>query len=503
MGHAHFCQRLFQLDVNSDSRAERSGTAAKAGKTAKGPLFGLPTGVVLLSNNSRQTDIITMMPDFNAHGLDPSWAEPEAERVQEFFDNLLEKYVREEPLLIEDTTKEELDYIAARAAEAALSREAGNAGHEEDKADSAAEEKEVAQWVKAAGEASGANTKAPLNEHVDKELTEEEVEAADPPAVGKRRVLCRAGSGEPVRPGRTVQRQQVQEQSARQTRATAVRKAVKVPVAKKKAAASSSSKRRRTPSPSPPLADVDTEVMDTETLAQRVAKRAKASTGDKAPVGISSTPLVVGSSPESSPRRSPRFSPQQRQQEEPPRATPKLPPPSTTPPRGASPARASTYEPMPMEEEEEMNLGAGGSTPTTNVGGEGATSSQPGAGASSADQENIDTVIKEVARDAEAEANKIVAEEAAKTKAEADLEGRVTKTQAWFCQAHEELKVAQDLLAERKLELVIKQSDIEKAQERAREQAAKDEVIEIQTTIEQLQEEAEEKRGQGTTDAFQ
>ena len=48
----------------------------------------MPAGVVPLSNNSRQTDIIAMMPDFNAHGLDPSWAEPEVEWVQEFFDNL-------------------------------------------------------------------------------------------------------------------------------------------------------------------------------------------------------------------------------------------------------------------------------------------------------------------------------------------------------------------------------------------------------------------------------
>ena len=44
--HAHFCQRLFQLDVSRDGRAERSGKAAKAGKVAKGPLFGLPAGVV-------------------------------------------------------------------------------------------------------------------------------------------------------------------------------------------------------------------------------------------------------------------------------------------------------------------------------------------------------------------------------------------------------------------------------------------------------------------------
>ena len=73
------------------------------------------------------------------------------------------------------------------------------------------------------------------------------------------------------------------------------------------------------------------------------------------------------------------FAGEERQQEEPPRATPKFPPPSTTPPRGASPARASTTQPTHMEEEE-ANLGAGGSAPATNADGEGATSSQPGVG---------------------------------------------------------------------------------------------------------------------------
>lgn len=58
--------------MDSNGRAERSGKAAKAGKVVKGPLFGLLAGVVPLSNNSRQTDIIAMMPDFNAHGLDPN-----------------------------------------------------------------------------------------------------------------------------------------------------------------------------------------------------------------------------------------------------------------------------------------------------------------------------------------------------------------------------------------------------------------------------------------------
>ena len=46
-----------------DGKVERSGRAAKAAKVAKGPLFKLPAGVVPLSNNSRRTDIISMMPD--------------------------------------------------------------------------------------------------------------------------------------------------------------------------------------------------------------------------------------------------------------------------------------------------------------------------------------------------------------------------------------------------------------------------------------------------------
>nr|XP_020171046.1 uncharacterized protein LOC109756611 [Aegilops tauschii subsp. strangulata] len=352
------------------------------------------------------------MPDFNAHGLDPNWAEPGADQVQEFFDILSEKYVRDEPSLVRDTTKEELDYIAARAAEAELAREAGSTGHVEDEAEAAAEEKELAGWAGPAGDASSADTGAPLVEDVVDKSTEEEAEADDPLALEKKCVLQRASSGEPVRPGRTEQRQEIQGESVRLTRAAAAKKVVKAAVVKKKASASSSSKRPWTPPASPPPADVDIEVVfdfgslsprrkrklveeeakeeDTETLAQRAAKRAKASTGDKPPAGTSSTPLV----------------------------------------------------------------------------------------------EYIDTVIEDVARDAEAEASKIAAEEAANTtaedaakgpdkeagkaksrmaavdKAEADLKGRVAETQAWFRQAHEELKVAQDLLAERKLELVMKQAEL-------------------------------------------
>ena len=102
-----------------------------------------------------------MMPGFNVHGLDPSWAEPPAEKVQEFFDTLSEGYVRDEPLLIQDTTKAELDYIAARAAEADLAKEDGSAGHVEDKAEAAAEEKELAGWAESAGDASSADIGGP------------------------------------------------------------------------------------------------------------------------------------------------------------------------------------------------------------------------------------------------------------------------------------------------------------------------------------------------------
>ena len=58
---------------------------------------------------------------------------------------------------------------------------------------------------------------------------------------------------------------------------------------------------------------------------------------------------------------------------------------------------------------------------------------------------------------------------AATDKAEADLEERIAQTHAWFCESQEELKVVQGELAKRKRELILKQADIEKAQEEARE----------------------------------
>ena len=88
----------------NDGRVEKTDRAAKAGKVIKGPLFGLPLGVFPLSNNSCKSAILNKMPAINAHGLQPSWVEPPAHEVQEFFDNLSKDYDHDEPLLVEDTT---------------------------------------------------------------------------------------------------------------------------------------------------------------------------------------------------------------------------------------------------------------------------------------------------------------------------------------------------------------------------------------------------------------
>ena len=135
--------------------------------------------------------------------------------MQEFFDTLSKKYICEEPLLIQDTTQVELDYITAGVAEAALAKEAGNASGMEYEAAAAAEEKELTQWAESAGEASSTGTEAPLIEDDVDESSGEEVEAVDPPATGRGRVLWWAISGEPVRPGRATQPQQPQEASVR------------------------------------------------------------------------------------------------------------------------------------------------------------------------------------------------------------------------------------------------------------------------------------------------
>lgn len=120
-----------------------------------------------------------------------------------------------------------------------------------------------------------------------------------------------------------------------------------------------------------------------------------------------------------------------------------MPPPSSTPPRGASPARAPSTEAMPTEEEEE-NAGAGGFPSVPDFGGErvsplglarvgrsfssslcillflfsslafdlGSTPSPSWCPGPSS--EDVDTTIKDIATEAAAEAEKIAAEESAR-----------------------------------------------------------------------------------------
>ena len=130
--HVSLWHKLFQLKVDKAGEAEKTDKGDKTSK-ADNP-FRLPAGVVRLSNNSCLTSIIAMMPVFNAHCLDQTWAEPDAAWVQEFFDNLSKRPIREEPQLIHDTTDEEVAYIASRAEEATLAKEASNIGFMEDEA---------------------------------------------------------------------------------------------------------------------------------------------------------------------------------------------------------------------------------------------------------------------------------------------------------------------------------------------------------------------------------
>ena len=136
-------------------------------------------------------------------------------------------------------------------------------------------------------------------------------------------------------------------------------------------------------------------------LARRVAKGARAPTGDKPPASTSRASGVIFISPKTNPQRSPHSSPQcksvihfslagigvriliadlagfaegEQQQEEPLRATPDMLPPPTTPTRGVSPTRASTNEATRMEEEV-VGTCTGDSVLATDVSGEGDASS--------------------------------------------------------------------------------------------------------------------------------
>nr|XP_020194064.1 tol-Pal system protein TolA-like [Aegilops tauschii subsp. strangulata] len=248
--------------------------------------------------------------------------------------------------------------------------------------------------------------------------------------MGRGRVLRRASSSEPVWPGRAAQPQQAQEASVRQTRAAAARKVVKVAVAKKKATASSSSKR-----PS----SVDPE--DIDTVIEEVAREAKAE-ADK----ITAEETAKAAAED-----------------------------ATKGPAGEAGKVAAEEG---MVDNHPSSSAAFGSGRYLKVSGDlfvhlprTASTRAP------TEREVFEDEVLAVAG-LEAKSRMVVVD-----KAEVDLEGRVAEAQAWFRQAHEELKVAQDLLAERKLELVMKQADIEKAEAEAREQAAKDELEGLERTL--------------------
>ena len=109
-------------------------------------------------------------------------------------------------------------------------------------------------------EVSSADTGAPLIEDAaDESSSEEDVAAGLTPARGRGRVLRRAGSGEPVRPGRAAGPQLTLEGSGHHTRATTAKRLTKA-AEKKKTTAPSPSGRAQTLPSSPPPADVDLDV---------------------------------------------------------------------------------------------------------------------------------------------------------------------------------------------------------------------------------------------------
>ena len=139
--------------------------------------------------------------------------------------------------------------------------EAGSAGGVEDKAAMAAEEEELTRWAAASGEVSSADTGSALIKDAADESSEEEEDVASGsmPTRGRGRVPRRAGSGEPVRPGRAARPQLTLEGSRRHTRATAAKRLTKA-AEKKKTTAPSSSGRAQTPPSLPPPADVASDV---------------------------------------------------------------------------------------------------------------------------------------------------------------------------------------------------------------------------------------------------
>nr|XP_040254156.1 uncharacterized protein LOC120972727 [Aegilops tauschii subsp. strangulata] len=103
--------------------------------------------------------------------------------------------------------------------------------------------------------------------------------------------------------------------------------------------------------------------------------------------------------------------------------------------------------------------------------------SEEGQDSSWVNPEDVDAIVEDVAKAAEADAERIATEEAIKGAAEDAAEDAAKD---WFREAHKELKAAQGKLAKRDVELTMKLADVEKAQETARNLAAATEAARTQ-----------------------
>jgi hypothetical protein len=248
--HDFFMRELFKHETDPEK-------AVKA--------FKLPKHIVPLCNNSALNAIIAMMPHCNAHSVEATWAVPPEVDVRQFFDNLVERPIKEEKWLIRDTTEQELEFIALRVEEDRLAREAGDYGHtlaefdkaqEESLADQGtlAEEGELAAPGKVGGPSEPADEAS--NSEDESSSSEEDVESppqADTPAPTRKKRLRKLGE--------EAERQEVQQPPERRsTRSTAARagaagasRAAPVTGAESsKTAATTSAKRPRDSAPPPP-----------------------------------------------------------------------------------------------------------------------------------------------------------------------------------------------------------------------------------------------------------
>jgi hypothetical protein len=224
--------------------------------------FRLPQTIVPLCNNSSLSRIISMMPLFDSHGLDPTWKVPGEMEEREFFDNLVERPINkdEKKGLTRDTTDAELARIATRAEEARAAAEAGEFGFTVEEAEAAraaslAVEGELAEGGELAGQDESAGPSEPPEEthssSTDGSSSEEDLPQAETPAPQRKRIR---------KLGDVAKRQEDQQPPRRTTRSTAARTgAAGAPhtttatgAGSSKTAAAAPAKRQRGPTPPPP-----------------------------------------------------------------------------------------------------------------------------------------------------------------------------------------------------------------------------------------------------------